>query len=706
MKKQLIGGVASLFALVAVAGGKGGAEAVDSSAVSAARGVIARFAGEATAASLKLEIIPADRGLPVFEVADNGRTIRGSSPVAIAKGFYDNCRTKGAGIRTWSGKRFDAQAAFAPSKPKRVVSPYRYSEIFNVCTLGYSAPFWDERRWLEELDWMALHGVNMTIAQIANEAIAERVWKRYGLTDAEIDEYFCGPAYLPWFRMGNLSERPDRLPRAWRERSVRLQHAVNRRMRALGIELIAPGFAGFLPRAFARVRPEVRLTRLPWVSPAFGNNFLSPDQPVFRELAKVYVEEWEKEFGRATYYLADSFNEMKLPWQTEEEIRRGFAAAGANIIGGMREANPDAVWALQGWVFYYDGKTWTPERFAALQSAVPAEAMFIIDLSVDYIRFGDGIYGKPSQPMNWDKFPAFGGQPWMWSALVNMGGDTILGGLLDYYANGHLSALASVNRGQLWGYGLAPEGIENNEVIFELATEGAWRTEYVAVREWLADYSLSRYGKCPDELKEFWDVLLEGPYSTFFDHPQFSWQKLGSKGQAFPSPFEGYRARGGDLRESWRKAHAAFEACAGELGDSELYRADRAEVFAIAAGMEAHVAILEGRREDGVRLLKEIDRRLKGHPLHDLRRWIAFARAAAEGDEKLADEYESDARRIVTDWADSLEDYSARVWSGLVGTYYLGRMKAFWEAEQAGTDPAAAVQAFKRKFIDERARLD
>ena len=39
---------------------------------------------------------------------------------------------------------------------------------------------------------------------------------------------------------------------------------------------------------------------------------------------------------------------------------------------------------------------------------------------------------------------------------------------------------------------------------------------------------------------------------------------------------------------------------------------------------------------------------LAGHPTYDLRNWIAKARSCADGDEELADYYETDARRIIT----------------------------------------------------------
>jgi alpha-N-acetylglucosaminidase len=71
-----------------------------------------------------------------------------------------------------------------------------------VVTFGYTTPYWNWKRWEKELDWMALHGINMPLATVASEAIAARVWKKLGLSDGEISSFFTGPAHFPWHRMG------------------------------------------------------------------------------------------------------------------------------------------------------------------------------------------------------------------------------------------------------------------------------------------------------------------------------------------------------------------------------------------------------------------------------------------------------------------------------------------------------------------------
>lgn len=75
--------------------------------VEAARGVIARFAGAEVAQSLTLQAREAEDGHPICEISENGRHLRGSSAVALCKGFYANTLRKGAGICSWSGSRFD-----------------------------------------------------------------------------------------------------------------------------------------------------------------------------------------------------------------------------------------------------------------------------------------------------------------------------------------------------------------------------------------------------------------------------------------------------------------------------------------------------------------------------------------------------------------------------------------------------------------------
>jgi hypothetical protein len=47
---------------------------------------------------------------------------------------------------------------------------------------------------------MALHGINLPLSFTGQELVWTEVWKGLGLTDAEIEEFYTGPAFLAWNR--------------------------------------------------------------------------------------------------------------------------------------------------------------------------------------------------------------------------------------------------------------------------------------------------------------------------------------------------------------------------------------------------------------------------------------------------------------------------------------------------------------------------
>jgi len=626
-----------------------------------ARAVIERFAGKATSDQLKLERIPAANGCPAYEILDDGRTIRASSPFAACRGFYASVKQSGAGIRAWTGKRFDSAKWHSPDT--RVVSPFKYHNYLNAVIYAYTVPYWDEARWFDEIDWMALHGVDMPLLLMAYEPIFARTLKRLGLNDAEVAAFFPGPAHLPFLRMGELQGEPDRLNPKWMARAIRIQHAVMRRLKELGMTPICPAFGGAVPKALERVHPEAKLLPMMWAG--YHSYILSPEQPLFREVERTFIEEWEKEFGACEFYLADSFNEMKVPWKTPEEVRRNLAACGENIYGGMKDASPKATWVFQGWLFVNDPEFWSRENLQALVSKVPDGRSMVIDLAVDYMKH----YRK--MDMNWNKFAGYPQQQWVYSYTPNMGGRRDFHFPFDTYANQHLQALGSENRGKLAGYGFAPEGIELDEPMFELITDAGWSSHPIEPMEWLKQYSVARYGSCPKALENFWQEMLAGPFTTLCDY-KYTWQyRHYWNKDSLPKWSREYNRGLHWLREAGK-----------ELGGSELYRADLIEIQALCDARLVETLLAMGRHTEAIDLLRKVDELLAKHPLHRLDRWLEQARRAAEGDPRLEREYVENARRIVTWWIDpknghgwALCDYSYRLWNGLIKEWYIPRLE-------------------------------
>lgn len=112
--------------------------------------------------------------------------MRGSSSVAICYAFHTYLREACSAMKTWSGERMELPETWPDFVLKKQTTPYEYRYFLNVCTFGYTTPYWDWERWEKEIDWMALRGVNMPLATVASEAIAERVWLKMGLKEEDI----------------------------------------------------------------------------------------------------------------------------------------------------------------------------------------------------------------------------------------------------------------------------------------------------------------------------------------------------------------------------------------------------------------------------------------------------------------------------------------------------------------------------------------
>ena len=617
-----------------------------------------------------------------YRVDDGVLKIEGSSPVALCHGFYDFVKSNRAGLYSWSGNNIRFPQQLTDGTEKQVVSPFLHHYMFNVCTYGYSMPYWDWERWEKEIDWMALHGIDMPLALVGYEAIIARVWKKMGLTDEEINSYFVGPAHLPWMRMGNVSGIDGPLNEDWHRQQIALQHKILKRMKSLGMKPICPGFPGFIPEAFKRIYPDLHIIQTHWGG-AFCNWMISPQEELFSKIGTAFIREWEKEFGKNEYYLVDSFNEMEIPFPAKGSKERYelLASYGEKVYQSIRKGNPNAVWTMQGWMFGYQRNIWDYETLGALVSKVPDDKMLLLDLAVDYNKH------FWHSEVNWEFYKGFYNKPWVYSVIPSMGGKTAMTGILDFYANGHFEALSSPNKGRLLAHGMAPEGIENNEVIYELLSDAGWSDKKIDIHEWLREYSCNRYGSCPAAIGRCWDLLLESVYGTFTDHPRYNWQ------------FRPGTVRDGsiNLSPSFFKAIESFVEASGQMKDNPLYLADLAEFTALYLGGKAELLVkaIDKQYEigDTVRAVKYekdfehimlgMDALLSTHPTLRLERWIDFAHKQAVTPEQRL-QYERNAKRIVTIWGPPVDDYSARVWSGLIRDYYLPRWKHYFASRKTG----------------------
>lgn len=655
--------------------------------ITPAKNVITRVIGEKIE-TVNFRVIPSVNGLESFNIeAKNGSLhIEGSSTVALCYAFNTYLKEACHSMITWSGKHLNIPASWPDYKKKEIVSPYQFRYYLNVVTFGYTTPYWDWERWEQEIDWMALHGINMTLAPIASEAIAERIWLKLGLTTQEINEFFTGPAYLPWHRMGNLNGWDGHLTDSWHKQQLQLQHKIIDRMRELGIKPVIPTFAGFVPKAFMEKNPDIKVKQLKWGGfPEKYNAFvIAPDSLFFEKIGKLYIQEWEKEFGKNIYYLSDSFNEMELPFDDEESKYKLLEEYGEAIYKSIVAGNPDAIWVTQGWTFGYQHKFWDKPSLQALLRNVPNDKMIIIDLANEYPKW---VWHTD---LTWKVQEGFYGKNWIFSYTPNFGGKTPLTGELPLYASYSIQALQSQYRNNLIGFGFAPEGIDNNEVVYELLADMGWQNKEMDLKNWIANYCIAKYGGYPNKMEKAWELLLQSVYGSLYSYPRFTWQTV------VPDQRRNSKI---DTSDKFLQGVKLFLDCSDELKKSPLYCSDAIELSALYLSAKADLYYKKALEADSlnkkseaqkalnktVDILLVVDKLLASHPTHKLENWVNYTHKQATNDaEKM--KYEADAKRLITTWGGFQEDYAARVWSGLIRDYYIPRIQIYFSDKRSSLD--------------------
>ncbi len=661
------------------------------SPVDAAVAVLQRTLGD-RAGAFQLSLLPAPSdGRPRYTLEASGGVVRiaGTHAVAMCRGAYSYLRDRCDAMVTWSGEHLDLPARLPDASRIEVMCPYRHVQYLNPCTFGYTMAFWDWERWERELDWMALHGVTMPLAMVGQELIWQKVWLSFGLSQAEIDASTTGPAHLPWHRMGNINHFDGPLPQGWLTGQRDLQRRILARMRALGMNPVGPAFSGFVPQGFLRVRPEAEaFTRL-WLPDEFKTIprstrtfILHPGQrELYEEIGKRFIETYRAEYGAMHYYLADTFNELPVPVSMDHRAD-DLARFGRTVFAGMDAGDPTGTWVMQGWLFVYDAAFWTPDSVKAFLSGVPDDRMLILDYSNDLASSVRGKYA----PGPWKRDGAFYGKQWINGMAHTFGGNDNVKGNLALMASEPAATLANPERGNLVGWGMCPEGIETNEVVYELMTDAGWQRGAIDLATWVPRYCRARYGACPPKMQQAWALLLKSAYSSHIWMTKQAWQ-----GEPSMQPV----GAAVDAGPVFVKATELFLQCAGELSEGQLYRNDLIEFVVQSAGgyvdgrlalaTQAIAALEEAtaraHADAAIAMMLRMDALLNLRPDRRMETWVAAARAKAASADEAA-YYDENGRRLITTWGwPELSDYASRVWSGLTRDYYAARWRAWFDAQ-------------------------
>lgn len=630
-----------------------------------------------------------------FELDQKGDkiVIRGNNYVNIATGLNWYLKYY-AGIHlSWNG-----MTAKLPESLPKVSTPVRKETNlslrydFNYCTYSYTMAFWDWKRWEKEIDWMALHGINLPLAVVGQECVWKNMLEKLGYTKKEINKFIAGPAFLAWWAMNNLEGWGGPNPDSWYTQQEALQKKILKRMREYGIEPVFPGYSGMVPHD-ANKKLGLNVTE-----PALWNGFtrpafLLPTDSRFNEIASLYYKELEKLFGKANYYSMDPFHEL------EDAGSVDFDAAGKAILKAMKDVNPKATWVIQGWT-----ENPRPEMIKNLNNG----DILILDLFSECRP----MWGIPSI---WKREKGYEQHDWLFCMIENFGGNVGLHGRMDQLLNNFYLTKNNPLAAHLKGIGLTMEGSENNPVMFELMCELPWRPEKFTKEEWLKDYLFARYGVRDEKITQAWSILADGIYNCPFGNNQqgphesifcgrpglnnfqaSSWSKM--QNYYDPTSTEAAARLMLEVADKY-KGNNNFEYDLVDIVRQSL--SDRGRIVynqTIADFKSFDKKSFAAHSQEFLNILLAQDRLLGTRSEFRVGRWIEQARNLGTTPEEK-DLYEWNARVQITTWGNrvcandgGLRDYAHKEWNGLLKDFYYKRWAAYWQTLQDVLDGKPMVE--------------
>ena len=526
---------------------------------------------------------------------------------------------------------------------------YRY--FLNYCTFAYSTLSWDWDKWQEEIDWMALHGVNMPLQIIGIES----VWHDFLEKDCHFNDNFTpGTPYLPWWLMSNLEGLGHKSDDSWYENRAELGRKIMQREKEMGMMPVLPGFSGMMPSDFPETESQGE-----WCG-VKRPGLLDPTKPVFQRLAQKFYKRLEKVLGTTEFYSMDPFHEGG-------NIRSGrYHEAYKAIFEAMNtNCGKSSKWVIQQW-------QWAPQQAECL-TAVDEKRLIVLDLYSD---------ARPG----FEAYDYYQPHEAVYCTIPNFGGRTGLFGRLEQTVDNYFSCHeASAN---VTGVGSAPEGIGQAEMNYDLLFELPWMDEKPDCRKWVSDYMQERYHTSDERAAEVGILLLETVYGNH---------------SALQGPHEAI------VCARPRKNPESVSA----WGSTEIFYDVKKLQKALKLLQEMPVPEDENAREKYEYDLCDIQRQvltdsaqvLINQPDKFLQIILDLDSLLGTRKEFRLDNGYADAEslRLITTWGDyenseigQLHDYSYRELQGLLRNFYYVRWKYWFEH---GKEPKEGWYDFERKIL-------
>ena len=657
----------------------------------------------------------APKDIFIITSKDDKPCVRGNSILAITTGINWYLNHYAHINISWSQLKIDDIENYdfpLPEKEEIHVCDADYRYYLNYCTFSYSMSVWTWERWEQEIDWMALHGINMPLQIVGLDVVWMRLLtEHYGYTFDEANEFIAGPCFQAWWGMNNLEGWGGKNPDWWYNRQTTLARKICDRMRELGIQPVLPGFSGMVPSDFTDKTGISSNSQGLWCG--FKRpHILNPNTEDFKIMAARYYKILDEVMGTSTYYSMDPFHEGANTSGID------VPAAYKAIADAMYEANDDIdeKWVIQYW-------QWNADQYHVLDQVKKGDLIILDLFSTAHTHFQE-----------------YKGHEAVYCMLPNFGGRSGFMGRFNGMIEGYFENKKMHHN--IKGIGATPESIGSVPVLYDILFELPWHETKPDAKEWMRNYTISRYGVESTLAQEAWELLrmsalncettLQGPHEAVTcARPSLNVDRVSSWGgteifydakdvaeaanKLLEADLEGENYYY-DLVDIWRqamtdKAYYLLKEINSLYQMPELVEGVDSEMVistnSITSGIRDSLTFIK-KRDEFLKIINDIDRLLNTNKHFMLGTWTEMARAIADEAEGTTESDKdwlelNNARTLITTWGEEvnanqggLRDYSYRQWGGMMKDFYLPRWEYFFNNNM--TSPPEGWFEMERKW--------
>lgn len=586
-----------------------------------------------------------------YEPSDGKVLIKGTDAICMAVAYY-------AFLRDYCSGYFDVDHALCVADfnlPEALVSgeiKAKYRTCLEYTTVSCAACWWDWERWENEIDFMAMNGVNMPLTVVGTEAVWFKTMLDLGIKQELALACISGPSFWGWQLYNCFDGYFPQIKRETVEKRIELGKKIFEREKKLGMSPLMHGYSGYISNNFIKAKIRVRGSKTDeWCMFPSRYHVLASDSN-FHRFGSLYYRNLKLLIGEGTYFLADPFS-VHPPVRQNSAFLAGVGTAIYKLISAQNE---NAVWVIH-----------SSSLKKPFLSAVPKGKLLVID--------GSELY-KEEGTENVD---------FILSTSFNSGDVTAIHGDFEAVANRKISE-------NIVGLGAFSDGAYCNEAFRQFsfaALSGEQKAD-----EWLEKYVKNRYKTNSPAAKEAMQLLKNSCWRSG-QHQR----EHGSAVCTRPSTLLRHTSIGDcgcdigyDISDVFRAAQKLLEA----EGKTYEYELDVCDVLRQALSDLANAVCkraLEGYKTKNVALFEEntnlflgliddMDRLMMTKKEFALPHYLGLAASFGSSKEE-SDNFEINVLAQMTLFGpmkdNVLYDTCWKEWGGSLKTFYGKRWRAFFE---------------------------